>query len=79
MSCLFNYASRMYAIVFKNIRHEELPLDFKSEDLVHFFKVATRVLMINVLFEILRYTNKRNHSEAVIFLIDHILLAEISA
>lgn len=58
--------------VFKNICCEELPLEFKTEQLVHFFKVATRVLMINVLFKILRYTNKRNHSEAVIFLIDHI-------
>lgn len=58
--------------VFKNIRCEELPLDFKTEQLVHFFKVATRILMINVLFKILRYTNKINHSEAVIFLIDHI-------
>lgn len=62
----------MYAIVFKNICHGELPLDFKTEQLAHFFKVTTRVLMINVLFEILRYTNKRNYLEAVIFLTDHI-------
>lgn len=27
----------MYAVVFKNIHHEELPLDFKTEHLVHFF------------------------------------------
>lgn len=47
----------MYAVVFKNIHHEELPLDFKKEHLVLFFfsKVITRVLMINVLFEILRF------------------------
>lgn len=72
MSCLFNYAFRMYAIVFKNICFEELPPDFKTERLVHFFKVATRVLMIDVLFEILRYAKERNHSEAVIFIINHI-------
>lgn len=57
----------MYAVVFKNIHHEELPLDFKTEHLVHFFsKVTTRVLMINALFEILRFRNKLNHSAAVI-------------
>lgn len=52
----------MYAIVFKNICCEELPVDFKTERLVPFFpKVAIRVLMINVLFEIFTSTNKRNH------------------
>lgn len=54
----------MYAIVFKNMFREEPSLDFKTELLVHFFKVATRVLMINyviylkwfeILFEYLKY------------------------
>lgn len=58
--------------VFENICCEELPLDFKTKQFVCFVKVAIRVLMISTLFKILRYTNKKNHSEAVIFLIDHI-------